>query len=435
LNDIPISKWRRSIAGGKTAVKVSGKALQYFTKKPFLSRSGKQQAKEDFSKQSAEILFNGMSLLKGTALKIAQQLSIELELFPPEVRKEMEKSYNQVPPINQALIRKIIKNAFGHMPEEVFESFDSKAFAAASLGQVHRALSKTGRQLAVKVQYPGIRTTIKNDIQLVRSMIWPLPEYHLIQPALQEIEARLVEETDYIREADHVLFFGKHLHIDQVRIPDVDVDVTTDSVLSTTYMDGDPLNIWLKKSPPRKLKNKVAQFLHDIFIQGLYELHTIHADPNPGNFIIQDDSTIGLTLGLIDFGCVKQLDSQFVNNYRQLVQLASSNDRDAYFYLLRQLNLISSELLPEIEEKLYQLFYRVSRWFGRLFEKKVFDFSVEKDFMKTGWELSQSVYQLRQHMDFNPNFIFLDRTRYGLLRLFERMEAKVRIRNPYEWPE
>ncbi len=430
-NNIPISKWQRSIAGGKTVAKVGGEAIKYYTKRPFLSMEKQREAKTDFSRQSAGIVFQGMSLLKGTALKIAQQLSLELDIFPSAVHKELEKSYNQVPPINRALIRKIIRNAFGHSPEAVFKTFEPEAFAAASLGQVHRAETHSGRKLAVKVQYPGIRETIRNDIQLMKRALRPLPEYNLIQHALNEIENRLVEETEYRREADHINYFATHLNMEQVQIPDVDFETTTDTVLSITYMEGAPLNEWLEGSPTQPQRDAVAQLLNDIFFKGLYKLSIIHADPNPGNFIIQNN----LRIGLIDFGCVKKLDPEFVKGYCRLVNAAASHDQDAYFQLLKQLNLIKSDPVLEAKEKIYKLMNRVSLWLGKLYQEEVFDFGANKNFMREGRDMSRDMYELGKHMDLNPNFIFLDRTRYGLLRLFERMEARVRIRNPYEWPE
>ncbi len=430
-NNIPISKWQRSIAGGKTVAKVGGEAIKYYTKRPFLSKDKKREAKTDFSRQSAEVLFQGMSLLKGTALKIAQQLSFELDIFPPAVLKELEKSYNLVPPINRALIRKIIKNAFGHSPEAVFKTFEPKAFAAASLGQVHRAEAYSGRKLAVKVQYPGIRDTIRNDILLMKRALRPMPEYNLIQPALKEIEGRLVEETEYRREADHIKHFATHLKMDQVQIPDVDFETTTDTVLSITYMEGVPLNEWLEGNPTQPQRDTIAQLLNDIFFKGLYELNIIHADPNPGNFIIQND----LRIGLVDFGCVKKFDPEFVKDYRQLINVAASHDRDANFQLLKRLNLIKSDPVPEVKEKIYKVMHRTSLWFRKFYREEVFDFGANKNIIREGRDLIRHIHGLGKHMDLNSNFIFLDRTRYGLLRLFERMGARVRIRNPHEWPD
>jgi predicted unusual protein kinase regulating ubiquinone biosynthesis (AarF/ABC1/UbiB family) len=403
--------------------------LKYLSRKPFLSKAQRKQAKASLDQENAAIVFKGLSLLRGTALKIAQMLSLELELFPATVRQELEKSYNQVPPINRALVRKIIQNAFNAPPETVFRSFDTDAFAAASLGQVHFAEAWTGETLAVKIQYPGIRRTIKNDIQMVKGLLLPLPEYALVRPALQEIEARLLEETNYQQEAAHLAFFGRELTFNGFEIPQVYPSATTATVLSMTCLEGLPLNQWLKNNPDRTARDRIAQSLHDMFLYSLYDLNCIHADPNPGNYLIQDD----LTIGLVDFGCVKKLKPDFVRCYRQLPQTVIKNDRKHYFHLLRELNFIDGNLDRTVEDRMYQLAYRFGQWFGQLFTEEYFDFSANPDFFAKGRALSHEMYQLRNHVSINPNFVFLDRTRYGLLRLFEAMGARVRISNQYEW--
>lgn len=428
-NEIPQGKWRRSVTGSKTAAQVGGRIMKYYIQKPFLSEAGRIKARAELEGESAKILFKGLSLLKGTAIKIAQLLSLELDIFPAAVRKELEKSYNQVPAMNQALVRKAIQNAFGRPPEKVFLSFDARAFAAASLGQVHRATDRDGTDLAVKVQYPGIRNTISNDIQLIRNLSRPLAEYELIGPALNEIEARLLEEVDYQQEARHLLFFAKHLKMDRLLIPEVRPDTTASNVLSTTFLSGRPLNRWLQSNPGQKARDTVAQQLYDLFIKSLYDLNCFHADPNPGNFIIARD----LTVGLVDFGCVKRLSSEFVRYYRQLPRAIVDRDREGHFQLFQKLKLIRPGIEPAVQEQFFQVMDRFGEWFGRLYREEVFDFKANNDFIRQGRALTHETLKLRRHMDMNPDFVFLDRTRYGLFRLFEQMGARVRIRNPYEW--
>ncbi len=430
-NDIPKSKWKRGWTSGKTAAQVGGKMLKYLGQKPFLSETGRLRQKERLEQESAEILFRGLSLLKGTALKMAQTLSMEMDLLPSQVRRELEKSYNQVPPINRALVRKIIHNAFGRTPEEIFQSFDACAFAAASLGQVHRARTKDGHDIAVKVQYPGIRTTIVNDIQLLKNLLRPLDEYEMLLTALREIEERLLEEIDYGKEAEHAAFFAKHLCSPGIWIPEVYPKLSTDKVLSTRYVPGLPLNEWIQTETDQSKRDAVAQSLHEIFLQSLYELHCIHADPNPGNFIIDEN----LRIGLIDFGCVKNLENGFVENYRKLAGVAAVGDKESYMQLLKNMQVLKSEIDKTTEEEICRLIYQVGRWFGRLYQKETFDFRENKDFFKEGRELTKPLYRYRKFADVNPHFIFLDRTRYGLLRIFEQLGARVRFRNPYEWQQ
>ncbi|MCP3900942.1 MAG: AarF/ABC1/UbiB kinase family protein, partial [Desulfobacteraceae bacterium] len=180
--EIPKGKFKRTVISTKTATKVGGKVLNYLVKKPFLSKTKKIAAKKELSEKSAETIFKSLTLLKGTALKIAQFLSMELEILPEALRKELEKSYNRVPPLNRAIVRKILKNEYQDDPEKIFKTFEANAFAAASLGQVHNAETNKGEQIALKIQYPGIKNTIESDLKLVRTVVKPFQDYAFLLP-------------------------------------------------------------------------------------------------------------------------------------------------------------------------------------------------------------------------------------------------------------
>ncbi|MBT3255862.1 MAG: AarF/ABC1/UbiB kinase family protein [Deltaproteobacteria bacterium] len=427
--EIPRGKWQRGLTGSKTAARMSRKALKYLARKPFLTEEKRQEERKALNRENAVLLFEGLSLLRGTALKMAQLLSMELDIFPPEITKELQKSYHRVPPINRALVRKTMQNALGKPPELIFEAFEPTAFAAASLGQVHRATTRDGDRLAVKIQYPGIRETIQNDVQLMRSVLRPLPEYRMIVPAIEEIETRLLEETDYRRELENMAFFKERLRMDRIIVPAPYGDYSTDTVLSAEHVSGLTLNEWLNTGPDRRKRDRLAQTLHDLFIFGLYRLHRIHADPNPGNFIVNGDKKIGL----VDFGCVKRFDPEFVALYGELPQTALQGGRSDYMRLLKALNIAGPAMAPEVEDHMFKVFHETGQWLGKLYQEEYFDFKTNPDFIAAGKKMMARTFELRKHMDINTNFIFLHRTRYGLLRLFEQMGARVSFRNPYEY--
>jgi len=354
---------------------------------------------------------------------------MEMDIFPPEITKELQKSYHQVPPINRALVRKTIQNGLGKPPEQIFAAFESTAFAAASLGQVHRAATQDGAALAVKIQYPGIRETIQNDVQLIKTALRPLPEYRMIVPAILEIETRLLEETDYARELDNLTFFKERLRMDRLIVPAPYGEYSADTVLSAEHLNGQTLNEWLKTGPDPGERDLVAQTLQDLFIFGLYRLHRIHADPNPGNFIVSDDARVGL----VDFGCVKRFDPKFVALYGELPHAALHGEREDYLRLLKALRIAGPDIGPEVEEEMFQVFHETGQWLGRLYREEYFDFRANGDFIASGKKMMARAFELRKHADLNTNFIFLHRTRYGLLRLFERMGARVCFRNAHEY--
>ena len=427
---IPKSKITRTISSGKIAVKMGTNHLGFLLKKPFLSKEKQRLSEKKKDAQNSKILFNGLSLLRGTALKAAQMLSFESDIIPESIRKELEKSYSQVPPINRALVRKIIINNFNNPPEKVFESFDLKAFAAASLGQVHHARSKDGEDLAVKIQYPDISKTISNDIRLLKTVLRPMAEYEIIKIALEEIEEVLLNETDYEKEGQNIEYFRDTLKNDKVIIPKIYPDLTTKNVLSMTCMKGMLLNEWLEAGPDRESKTIVAQTLHDIFVEGFYELKQIHADPNPGNFLVTDD----LKICLLDFGCVRSFDDEFIQLYQRLISIGAGSEKKEYIDLLTQMKLITPDLDPDIKDKMVVLFMKMGDWFSEFFKEEEFDFGANPDFMEKGRKIGRQMHQFRKHIhNITPEFIFLDRTRYGLIRLFEKMKVKIRMQNKYEY--
>jgi predicted unusual protein kinase regulating ubiquinone biosynthesis (AarF/ABC1/UbiB family) len=427
-DDTPKGSLARGLVGGKTAARMGGAYLKYAVGKPFLSEDGRENRRRQMSEQSMETLFQGLCRLRGIALKMAQTLSLEVDIFPEHIRTHLERAYNGVPPMNRALTRKVLTTAYGKAPEKVFRSFEGTAFAAASLGQVHRAVGANGESLALKIQYPGIRDTIRGDMRLVKTLLRPFIEYKAIKPMFAEIETRFLEETDYLLEAENTAFFHARLQMRDIRVPVVYRDVCTGQVLCLSLLEGKPLNAWLGTNPDTRARDTVAQRLQDLFIHSLYGLRCIHADPHPGNFLVLDDNSTGL----VDFGCVKRLDTPFVELYRQLLLALTSNDNDACMSVLRQLGTIPDGADAALERDVRETFIRYGKWLRSIFSVEKFDFGEKKNFVREGKDISMTMKHVLRKLRINPDFVFLDRTRYGLLRLFEKMEACVSFRNEHE---
>lgn len=429
---IPKTRFTRALSTGKVIARMGGNQLGLIMKKPFLSSEKQQVARQQMDQKNAAILFNGLSLLRGTALKAAQFLSFESDILSAEIRKELEKSYHQVPPMNRALVRKIIRTNYQKDAEDVFRSFDPRAFAAASLGQVHGAVGRAGEFMAVKIQYPDIARTISNDIAIMKAAFRPMGQYELIRSMLDEVERVIMEETDYIKEAANIEHFSNHLSLANVILPKIYPEYSTERILAMSMLEGQMLDKWLEENPDQACKNKIAQTLHDIFLKGFYELNVIHADPNPGNFLVTGD----LQVGLLDFGCVKSFDPSFVDMYRQLIQTGQARERSGYVEILNRMRVTSAHLDKTIREKMVDVFMEMGAWIQMLYKDEEFDFGKNPDYLSQGTRIIRKLHTFRRHfVDCHPDFIFLDRTRYGLIRLFEKMKARLRIQNKYECPQ
>lgn len=429
-DSIPTGKLKRASVAGLTAARIGIKQLGHLSKRPFLSIEKVEVQKKQLDDSNAEALFETLTHLRGTALKVAQMLSMETDLLPKRYRQELSKSYHQVPPLNRALIRKVVKQELGDNPEKIFTSFDSQAFAAASLGQVHAATSSDQQKLAIKVQYPGIGDTIHSDIQLVKQLTEPLPGSEVVQRVLEEIEARMQEETNYHLEAENIRWFDQHLKMDQVVLPAVFDNWSSKHLLCMQHLDGLHLKQWLQTNPTQAQRNHFAQIIYDLYIRSVFELHRLHADPNPGNYLFRDDCS----LGLIDFGCIKQLTPEFTNNLSTLYKSIVHQDFETLLNTYREMEMLKSSSDNSISNEYFETVMKpFGQWVSKPFRQKSFDFSAHPGYAAEGAKLVDNIRRHRGfkggYIELNTDFIFTDRTIYGLYKIFEEMGAVVRMQN------
>jgi predicted unusual protein kinase regulating ubiquinone biosynthesis (AarF/ABC1/UbiB family) len=176
---IPKSVLRRGSIVGATAAKVGVKKVVAASRRPFFSDQRQRESDRQTEDEIARMIFDALSTLRGTALKAAQLVSMELDWIPDAYRRELSKAASEVPAMNRALVLKALKTELG-APDRVFAEFSVTPFAAASLGQVHAATSRDGQQLAVKVQYPGIAAGVQADIRMLKTLLAPTLRHPLI---------------------------------------------------------------------------------------------------------------------------------------------------------------------------------------------------------------------------------------------------------------
>jgi predicted unusual protein kinase regulating ubiquinone biosynthesis (AarF/ABC1/UbiB family) len=421
-DSLPTGKLARTGIAGGAMLRAGSKHLTHAAKRPFLSEAARRDQQQRLDDDTARILFQAFSQLRGTALKIAQMLSMESNLMPEWFRREMTKSYHQVPPLGRPLIRKQIQQAFGKPPEEVFAQFDANAFAAASLGQVHAAIGRGGEELAVKLQYPGIDVTIDNDMQLLRTLIKPTRFAKLLLSSLDEIEQRLHEEVDYHHEADNTEWFKTHLQLHRVSIPAVYRDYTSKRILATERLPGMHLEEWLRTHPTQAQRDHFGQLLYDTFVHAFYGLHALHADPNPGNYLFADDGT----LGLLDFGCVRYYSADFVNLIPVLLRAYKERDAQAVISTYQRLGMVAEVTGDELQAFYDQILQPFGDWLTRPFMTGRFNFAHQgNSYTAEGWASFRQLANVRKINNLANEFIYFDRTFFGLYQLFERMGASI----------
>lgn len=426
MKNLPEGKAARAGVASIASAKVGARHLQSLAKRPFLSEVDKKEEKQRLEDETATILFKAFSQLRGTALKLAQMLSMESQVLPPSLQKELSKSYHQVPPLNRILVRKAMINELGSPPEEVFASFDTQAFAAASLGQVHAAQTQRGDNLAVKVQYPGIAVTIESDIRLLRGMLRTTPQAKLLLIGLEEVHQRLQEEVDYLHEASCSEWFRVNVELKGIVIPKVFPELSTTRILTTERLEGLHLEQWLETKPSQKKRDHAAQLLYDFFIHSVYELHRLHADPNPGNFLFRSDGSIGV----VDFGCSRILDPRFSTALLKLFVAYHQRDREGVLDAYSSIGMLD-ETDSYSNKKFYEeLLQPFGEWVALPLRQEIYDFSKHEGYAAQGFAFARRTLRHHRFRNMSKEFYFVDRTYHGLFQIFEKLGARVRLRHP-----
>lgn len=437
VKKIPTGKLARTTITGMTAAKVGAKHLAYLGKTAFSDKTTQQETKDLHEEEIGKILFQTLSQLRGTALKVSQMLSMQIDLFPETIRQELAKACHQVLPLNRALIRKAFLQEFQTVPETLFQQFDSKAFAAASLGQVHEAISFDGEPLAVKIQYPGIAASIDSDIKMIRGILTTLssrtdylPKKELIHFILDEIETRLQEEVDYNQEAENTRWFAQHLKMDWIQVPEVLPEFSSKRVLTLKKLAGLHLKEWLATNPPQEEKNHFGQLLYDFFLHSVFELKHLHADPHPGNFLFME----GGRLGLLDFGCIKHLNEDYPQKMAHLLNAHIKDyHQDNSKELLEACQAL--EILPQdftvkdFQELVNPFLKPLQAWLVEPFLKESFDFSTKSPYPQHAHEEAKKTVKYLSGL--HQDQVYYDRSFVGLILMLQEIGAVVRTQNPW----
>ena len=423
---IPTSKLARGKVVGRAILKIGATTTKGAVKRAFMSKEKRASSKSNTHEEIAKVIIDSLGQLKGISVKIAQHIALGMPFLPQEYLDQINKSFSNIPPINRALIRKIIKQELGEYPNRVFENFDGNPFGSASLGQVHMAIYNQ-KKVAVKVQYPGIIKSIDSDLSFLRFGIKRFAGGKDIEHIMQEIEERLHEEVDYEQEAKNTKFFQQNLQHEKIVVPTVIDELSTTKVLSSSFLEGDSFGVFLAKNPSQQIRDGFAQLIFDSFFISLYRLKTVHSDPNPGNFIFMEDGR----LGMIDFGCVKRFNDEFLHSFSKLhYSLIMKEDDMVLVEQYHDLEMIDRASDEEMLKFYLNVIKPLDRIYIEIFEEDSYDFKESNEFSKRGFETIMKVQQTQIEAvhKINAEYIFLDRTLLGYYAMFEQMEAKIDTR-------
>lgn len=423
LDHIPTGKIERAGQLVRTGVKISGNYVKYYSKKLVNPELDREALNED----NARDIYDGLKNLKGSALKVAQMLSMEKNLLPRAYVERFSLAQFSVPPLSAPLVRKTFRAHLGKDPEALFDRFDKDAVNAASIGQVHRA-SKDGKELAVKIQYPGVSDSIRSDLALVRPValrMFNLSEKET-EKYFREVESKLEEETDYLLELRQSKEITEACaHLPGLKFPKYYPELSSDRILTMDWMEGQHLGDFVKTDFNQETGDRLGQALWDFYMFQMHALKKVHADPHPGNFMVgADDSLIA-----IDFGCVKEIPESFYRPYFQLATLDIREDAAQFHAKLTELEILTESDTEEETVFFTELFGEMLEIFTAPFRVAEFDFGDETFWARIA-DLSSRYSQDPKIRKLNANrgsrhFLYINRTFFGLYNMLYDLKARV----------
>ena len=289
-----------------------------------LARGVKRLAGSDpntISRGTAEKLVETLGDLKGAAMKLGQAASMDPDLFPPEVRAVLARLQNEAPPMPFERVAAVLEDELGGTPDELFAEFSHEPMAAASLGQVHRARMRDGRDVVVKIQYPGIDQALRSDIDNLGLVVKTMALAHRALDGRQyfrELAEELAHELDYSREGRLAREFARaSARLPDIVVPEVVDERTSTRVLTMQHIPGQTLKTFLASQADNAERLRVSGLLIRAIHGAFLVDGTVHADPHPGNFMVMPDGR----LGVLDFGSVKRFSREFFEGHRDVFQV------------------------------------------------------------------------------------------------------------------
>jgi predicted unusual protein kinase regulating ubiquinone biosynthesis (AarF/ABC1/UbiB family) len=414
---------RRALRMAALSAGVTGSYLGYLAQSAFLSDETRSRKLRATHTRAARRVSEGLSALKGPAMKLGQALSLHTDILPEETLVELSKLQMRAPGMHPSLVRAQFRASMGIEPEDAFRSFTPEPFAAASLGQVHHAVLPDGEPVVVKIQYPGIRDAIENDFRWFRAASKPAQiTQYLPASLLDELQEQIVAECDYRREARNAAVFRKHLQrLPWVEVPRIHAALSSDRVLTMSVVRGEHLDVFLRKRPPRKRRDLVGERLFELFYFQLLEMEALHADPHWGNYLFRDDCTVGL----VDFGCVKYFPHAFMASLRKVFLYDGPRDSADFHRLLDERYAgRGAKLGADAHAALASM---AERFYGKVYPPGIendgarFDFG-DGAFLKAYLREASRVGRAKGSL---PEYVFLARAETGLYQTLYRLEARV----------
>ncbi len=357
--------------------------------------------------------------MKGAAMKVGQMLSLQEGMLPPEVAEILRGLQREAPRVPAEVMEYEIRGSLERY-DEIFEELDFQAFAAASIGQVHRGRLRDGRDVAVKIQYPLIQEIVAADLKnlktLLRSLLALITDLDF-EPIWSELRDRLFEELDYTHEAGNIGRMAElHADVPEIVIPAVVEEATTRNVLTMEYVAGIAPEEACSDRFEAALRSRWGVVLAEFLLRGLMEHRFLHADPNLANFAFLEDGRVVV----YDFGCVKEVPQALAGSYAELLMAAAEGRGETVPEILREMgmHMTNGEPMPaEAIDPYIEMFAEVLR------SDPPYTFGDNEDLYRRLFELGFANMEYSRDIVFPEDAIFIDRALGGHFGNLSRLRA------------
>ena len=322
----------RFTRGLSAAALVTRAGARYASSAPRLfaaAGEGREQLRNDLALQTAQDVTSTLGAMKGVLVKLGQMASYVDDGLAPPVRRTLSRLQDSIPPMSPELAAQVITEELGQPPEAIFAEWDPEPIAAASIGQVHRAITRDGRAVAVKVQYPGVAETMAADLDnvaLLRRMLKITAPHQDVDALLAELRERVLEELDYRREASNQRLIAAYYQgHPTIIIPAVIDELSTRRVVTTELSDGArfaDLQTWSQEE-----RDLAGETIYRFVFRSLYELHAFNGDPHPGNYLFHGQGRVTF----LDFGLVKYFSAADLQPLMDMVRTLCVSDQPEEF--------------------------------------------------------------------------------------------------------
>lgn len=360
--------------------------------------------------------------LRGMGMKLGQMLSYLDDALPPEARRVLAVLQRDVAPMPWASVASVLEEGLGARPETVFEHFEQTPIAAASIGQVHRARLPGGREVAVKLQYPGMADAMRSDLSNARilSLLQKMFAFSTDTKAIMaELEQRFLDECDYRKEADYQeayrrRFAGHPLIV----VPEVHRELSSERVLVSDFHEGARFQDWLDGGPDEATRQAAVAAFYRFYLGSFYMDGLFNCDPHPGNYLFRPDGRIVF----LDYGCCRRFDAQRIEGWVELYQVVSRDDRAALDRLAVELNFVPADAKYDKDA-----FRELMRYLYLPYLEDVpFRFSDHRpeDTFRRMFTENANLFKLNMPSD----AVFLNRIGFGLVSLMSEMDGVLNVR-------